>query len=73
MSETNDPQLSDEQIATLRRLKSFYPYRIVYGAVDPRSGEFESSAVKTMHRPNKLMRDGWRVYQLQALSSEVKQ
>lgn len=54
-------RLSEAQLAELARLKAWYPYRIVYGALHPETGEWRCGAVTTMHAPNKLARAGWSV------------
>lgn len=59
-------ELTEAQTAELRRLKSFYPYRIIYGAKNPQTGEWIASAVPTMRIPNKLLREGWQVFMLKA-------
>lgn len=56
--------LTESQIAEMRRVKGFYPFRIVYGAFNPETKEFVASAVQTMRIPNKLMREGWEVFTL---------
>lgn len=57
-------QLTDAQLAEMRRLKSYFPYRIVYGAINPTSNEFVSGAVVTMRQPNDYARKGWIVFKL---------
>jgi len=53
--------LNEAQITELRRLRSYFPYRIIYGALNPATGEWLASAVATMRIPNKLAREGWQV------------
>lgn len=48
----------------MKRLKGYFPYRIVYGALDPETNEYETGAVTTMREPNKLLRKGYEVYKL---------
>lgn len=50
-----------EQQAELARLKAWFPFRIVYGAISP-DGVWESAAVTTMRQPNALARKGWQVW-----------
>ncbi len=57
--------LTDTQIAEMQRVKSYFPFRIVYGAFNPTTKEFVASAVTTMRIPNKLIREGWEVFTLQ--------
>lgn len=54
-------QLTEDQLIKLAYLQTHFPFRIIYGAIS-RDGEFEASAVTTMHRPNKLAREGWKVF-----------
>ena len=54
-------ELNTEQLATLTRLKQYFPYRICYGAINE-SGDFLSSAVVNMRQPNDLVRRGYTVY-----------
>lgn len=54
-------QLTEAQVAELMRLKAYFPYRIVYGALHPATGEWRCNAVVTMREPNKLARAGWSV------------
>lgn len=66
MKERNDmteTKLTEKQEAELRRLKSYFPYRHVYGAI--KGNEWISGAVATMHQPNKLARQGYTVFKLQ--------
>lgn len=53
-------QLNEQQKQELTRLKSYFPFRIVYGAL--RGDEFISGAVTTKKQPNKLARAGWLVW-----------
>jgi hypothetical protein len=56
--------LTDGQIEEMRRVKGYFPFRIIYGAFNPVTKEFVASAVSTMRIPNKLMREGWEVFTL---------
>ncbi len=53
-------EFTDAQLAEMQRLKSYFPYRIIYGAFSP-DGEFEAGAQKDRRRINKLLREGWQV------------
>lgn len=53
--------LTHEQQSEMQRLKSYFPFRIVYGAVNPQTSEWRCAAVTTMRQPNRLARDGWNV------------
>lgn len=55
-----ETRFSDMQIAELRRLKEYFPYRVVFGALSP-AGEFEANAQPTKRRAMKLAREGWHV------------
>jgi hypothetical protein len=54
--------LTSEQQQEIARLQSYFPYRIVYGMIDKDSGKFESHAVTSMRIPNKLAREGHKVF-----------
>lgn len=58
--QTFSPALTKEQDAQLVRLKQYYPWRIVWGAIV--NGEFESYATTTKHRMNKYLREGHQVF-----------
>lgn len=58
-------QPTEAQVNELQRLRSYFPYRIVYGAYNPRTKEWFASAVATMRQPNKLLREGWQVVTLE--------
>ncbi len=53
--------LTVSQLAELQRLKSHYPYRIIYGMIDRETQRFEAYAVTSMRIPNKLAREGHAV------------
>ena len=53
--------MTNEQLAELKRLKEYYPYRIVFGVLR-KTGEFEAWAKTTMHSANKLAREGHIVW-----------
>lgn len=67
MNDTNRTtyQPNEAQITELQNLKNSFPYRIIYGAVNPTTGEWFASAVPTMRIPNKLAREGWQVFTLE--------
>ena len=58
-------QLTDAQTAEMRRLRSYFPYRIVYGAWNSQKREWFASAVDSMRIPNKMQREGWTVFILE--------
>lgn len=55
------PQFNAEQLAEMARLKQYFPFRIVWGAIDPRTGEFRCSANPKRRQANDLIRKGWHV------------
>jgi len=54
--------LTPAQIAELARLKSYFPFRIIFGAVSPDGATFDAYAMKDRRVMNKLIRTGWTVY-----------
>jgi len=48
----------------MKRLKGYFPYRIIWGGYDPKNGDFESGAVSSMRIPNSQLRKGWKVFKL---------
>lgn len=59
-------QLTDAQTQQLRNLKASFPFRIIYGALNPVTKEYVASAVTSMRIPNKLAREGWEVFTVKA-------
>lgn len=50
------------QEAELRRLKAYFPYRIVWGSINPQDESFEAHADLNRHRINACCRKvGWLV------------
>lgn len=66
MENTNNYQPSEAQVRELQNLKNSFPFRIIYGAFNPATGEWFASAVPTMRIPNKLAREGWQVFTLES-------
>lgn len=58
-------ELTAEQETEMRRMKSHFPYRIIYAALHPDTGEFWASAVTSMRIPNKFARQGYAIFTLQ--------
>lgn len=56
--------LTKAQEAEIFRVKSFYPYRIAYGVIDKDTGKFEAHATTTMRIPNRLTREGHKIFVL---------
>lgn len=65
MTDTTTYQPNEKQLQELQSLKNFFPFRIIYGAFNPVTGEWFASAVPTMRIPNKLAREGWQVFTLE--------
>lgn len=59
------PELNDAQIAEIRRVKSYFPYRIVFGVINKDTGVFLTYAKTTRHTMNKLIREGHYVYTIE--------
>lgn len=55
-------QLTNEQVAELTRLKQYFPYRVVWGAVHPDTKEWIASANTTKRQLNTYLKNGWIVY-----------
>lgn len=53
---------TEAQHAEICRMKSYFPFRLAYGAFNAATGEFVSGAVPTKRIPNKLKREGWAVW-----------
>lgn len=56
-------QLTDAQTAELARLKAYYPYRVVWGAIHPETKEWIASANTTKRQMNTHVKQGWVVFQ----------
>lgn len=61
MSTTPPTPLTPAQEGELRTLQATFPYRIIYYAIAP-DGEWFASAVTSRRIPNKLAREGHRVF-----------
>lgn len=57
-------KMTEEQVAQLHHMKACFPFRMAYGALNMETGEFVASAVPTKRIPNKLAREGWKVWVL---------
>ena len=57
-------ELTEAQIAEMRRTKQYFPYRIVFGVLDKDTGEFSVWAKPTKHAMNRLVREGHAVFTL---------
>ena len=60
----NGNLFTDSQIEQLESLKLYFPYRIVWGAID-QNGNFEAQATFDRRRLNKYLRSGWLVATVQ--------
>lgn len=54
--------LTNTQIAELQRLKSYFPYRVVFGIIDKDTGSFEAQARTTKAAANNAARKGHTVF-----------
>lgn len=54
-------ELTEAQTRELTSLASWFPFRIIYGAINRETGEWQCGAVTNMRVPNKLARTGWHV------------
>ena len=57
-------ELTQQQIEEVKRVKMYFPYRIAFGALHPKTQEFRASAATTKRPINDLLRQGWLVWQL---------
>ena len=57
-------ELTPAQVSELRRLKAYFPFRIVFGVINKDSGEFEAWAKPTKHAANRLARAGHHVFMM---------
>lgn len=53
--------ITEEHKELLKRLKQFYPYRIVWGAVHKETGQFLHGTCFNKRRPNMLRKQGFHV------------
>lgn len=58
-------ELTQEQQSEMRRLKSYFPYRIVWAVIN-KAGEFAAYATSDKRAMNKELRAGNSVFQLQS-------
>lgn len=56
--------MNQDQINELKRIKMYFPYRIVFGAISP-DGKFDAYCKTTMHTANNLVRKGYQVFILE--------
>ena len=54
--------MNEQQQAELVRMKQYFPFRIVFGALNPETGEFSVHARKTARPMNEFLRKGWLVW-----------
>ena len=54
--------LSEQQEQELRRLKQYFPYRIVFGVIDKDTSQFQTYVKRTMHTANNMTRKGHKVF-----------
>ena len=53
---------TDAQQKEMHRVAMYFPFRLTFGALNEGTGEFVVSSVPTMRTPNKLVRQGWKVW-----------
>lgn len=63
---TKAPELTEAQALEIRRLKAYFPFRICYGVIDRRTGEFHAFAKTTKHHMNREVREGNFIYTFQS-------
>lgn len=56
--------LTQEQGAELRRIKAYFPYRIVWGQIDKTTGEFSAHGTLDKRLMNKAARSGNLIFLL---------
>jgi len=56
--------LNEQQIAELQRLKSYFPYRIVWACINAATNEFSAQASYDKRALNKELRAGNHVFTL---------
>jgi len=57
--------MNELQIAEMRRMKMYFPYRIVFGVIDKDTNEFFVYSKPTKHVANRLAREGHAVYMME--------
>ena len=55
-------ELSAQQESEMARLKTYYPYRIIYAMIHKDTKKFSCYAVTSMRIPNKFTRDGHEIF-----------
>jgi hypothetical protein len=53
---------SESQLTDLRRLKNYFPYRVVWLAISPDGSDWRTGADSTKHKVNALARKGWHAW-----------
>ena len=54
--------LTEKQDAEIKRVKQYFPYRIVFGVIDKDTEAFDVYTKPTMHTANRLARLGHSVF-----------
>jgi hypothetical protein len=54
--------MNANQEQQMMTMKSYFPFRIVWGKIDKNTGAFEVFANVTKHAMNKAVRDGHKVW-----------
>lgn len=55
-------EVLEKMQAEMKRLKGYFPFRIVWGAVNPQTLEYETGASPTKRQVNAYVRKGWNGY-----------
>lgn len=56
--------LTREQEIELRRIKAYFPYRIVWGQINPQTGEFSAHGTLDKRAMNKAARSGMLIFRI---------
>lgn len=62
--ETTTKTLTEAEITQMVRLKSYFPYRLIFGCKHPETGEFFPMASTDRRKSNGFLRKGWIVHEL---------
>lgn len=66
ITQNKEITLTPEQIVQVEQMVRWNPFRpIVFGALHPETKEFQLHACFTKHKMNRLMREGWAIFQAQ--------
>ena len=60
----NNVEITPDKERELRMLKAYFPFRICFAAVEPKTGETTIYAKHTRHLMNKLNRAGFKIFSI---------